>query len=84
MLPWLGPGVAAAPLAWRVFAYTSAWVAHSMIVQTMVWFVLSIYHRYGLAKKNTREPALPMWRMLWADVLGYYSWMIGAGLVQAW
>ena len=84
MLPWLGPGVAAAPLAARAFAYTSAWVAHSVIVQTLVWAILSIYGRYGLATKNTREPSLPLWRMLWADLLGFYSWTAGAGLVQAW
>ncbi|KIY96715.1 hypothetical protein MNEG_11249 [Monoraphidium neglectum] len=84
MLPWLGSTVAAAPLALRTLAYTSSWVAHSLIVQMLVWGVLTVYNRNGLSKKNTREPALPVSRMLLADVFGYYSWMIGAGLVQAW
>jgi hypothetical protein len=84
MLPWLGPQVAAAPFETRALAYTSIWVAHSFAVQTAIWLMLSWYKRMGWAKKNTRDPSLPMWRMLWADFLGYYSWMVGAGLVHAW
>lgn len=84
MLPWLGPAVASWPFSWRVLAYTTAWVGHSFLVQTVVWGILTFYRSVGLAKKNTRDPILPLWRMLAADVAGYYSWMIGAGLVQAW
>lgn len=84
MLPWLGPQVAAAPFGWRVAAYTTLWVAHSFLVQTAVWAVLTFYRRLGWVKKNTRDPQLPLWRMLAADVTGYYSWMIGIGLVHAW
>ncbi|KAI8471046.1 MAG: hypothetical protein J3K34DRAFT_418377 [Monoraphidium minutum] len=84
MLPWLGPAVAAAPLGWRTLAYTTLWVGHSLLVQSIVALILKVYDTYGLAKKNTRDPALPLWRMLWADVVGYYSWMVGAGLAHAW
>ncbi|GBF96565.1 diacylglycerol O-acyltransferase 2A [Raphidocelis subcapitata] len=84
MLPWLGPQVAAAPFAWRVAAYTTLWVVHSFLVQTAIWGVLTVWRSLGLAKKNTRDPQLPVLRMLWADFIGYYSWMIGAGLVHAW
>lgn len=84
MLPWLGPDVAAAPFAWRAAAYTSLWVGHWFLVQNLVWAVLTAYQRLGWLKKNTREPALPLWHMLTADVVGYYSWACGAGIVHAW
>jgi hypothetical protein len=84
MLPWLGPSVAAAPFGQRALAYTTAWVAHSLLVQAAVWAVLAFYQSRGILRKNTREPALPAWKMLAADVAGYCSWMAGAGVVQAW
>lgn len=84
MLPWLGPAVAAAPFAARAAAYTSLWVAHSLLIQALVWAALKLYESRGWTKKNTRDPALPLWRMLWGDVIGYYSWMVGAGVACAW
>ena len=84
MLPWLGERVASAPFAWRAAAYTTSWVAHWFVVQTVVWAALTLYKRLGWLQKNTRDPALPLWQMLAADVAGYYSWACGAGIVQAW
>jgi hypothetical protein len=84
MLPWLGPQVAAAPFAWRAAAYTTLWVAHFMLVEAAVWAMLTVYRRFGWVKKNTRDPQLPFWRMLWSAVVGEYACMIGAGLVHAW
>ena len=84
MLPWLGPQVAAASFEWRVLAYTSIWVLHSFAVQAAVVGMLTWYKHMGWAKKNTRNPSLPRWKMLLGDVEGYYSWMIGAGIVHAW
>ncbi|GBF89940.1 diacylglycerol o-acyltransferase [Raphidocelis subcapitata] len=84
MLPWLGPDVAAAPFGVRAFAYTSLWVGHWFATQTVIWAILKVYQRYGWVKKNTRDPSLPLWHMLAADVFGYYSWAVGAGVVHAW
>lgn len=84
MLPWLGAGVAAAPLLSRTAAYTTLWVGHWLLVQNVIWAVLTAYQRLGWAKKNTREPQLPLWRMLSADVFGYYAWACGAGFAHAW
>lgn len=84
MIPYLGAEVAALPLAPRALAYTTAWVAHWFVVQTAVWALLKTYERWGWVKKNTRDPALPLWKMLTTDVMGYYGWAWGIGLAHAW
>ena len=84
MIPSLGPTVAALPLAPRAAAYTAAWTAHWFVVQTAVWALLKAYERLGLVKKNTRDPTLPLWRMLAEETKGYVAWAWGIGLVHAW
>lgn len=84
MLPALGPTVAAAPFLVRAFAYTTSWVVHSMIVQTVLHWILLWYERNGWVTKTTRDPQLPFWRMIYHDIVGFYAWLVGAGVVQAW
>lgn len=84
MLPWLGARVHAAPFGARVAAYTALSIAHWFAVQALVSLLVLLYIRLGWTKKNTRAPALPLWRMLLEQVAGYASWTIGVGLVQAW
>jgi hypothetical protein len=83
LLPWLGPWVAAQPLAVRTFCYATAGVVAEFLLQTVIWAALLAYERAGLVKKNTRDPRLARWWMLLAEVFGYYSWQIGAAFVVA-
>jgi hypothetical protein len=83
MLPWLGEAVHAAPFGARVAAYTGLWVGHQLLTQTVIWGLLTAYNRLGLAKKNTRDPSLPVWRMLYEDLVGYVSWTVGVGVAHA-
>jgi hypothetical protein len=64
VLPWLGPGVVAAPFAARAVAWTAALVLHQLAVMMVLWGLLKLMERRKMIRKSAPEPKLNTWYMM--------------------